>query len=67
MLAVRSEPSQHPGEPERLLTAGEVAEVLGVPRKRVYALPLPRYMLSEKCVRYRWSDLAAWLESRRVA
>jgi predicted DNA-binding transcriptional regulator AlpA len=56
-----------PAEPNRLLTADEVARVLGVRRKRVYSLPLPRIMLSEKCVRYRWSDLLAWLESRRVA
>jgi predicted DNA-binding transcriptional regulator AlpA len=56
-----------PAEQDRLLTADEVARVLGVHRKRVYALPLPRIMLSEKCVRYRWSDLVAWLESRRVA
>jgi len=54
-------------DPERLLTADEVAQVLGVHRKRVYALPLPRIMLSEKCVRYRWADLAVWLQSRRVA
>ena len=54
-------------EPERLLTAEEVARILGVHRKRVYALPLPRIMLSEKCVRYRWADLAGWLDSRRVA
>ena len=45
----------------------EVARILGVHRKRVYALPLPRIMLSEKCVRYRWADLAGWLDSRRVA
>ena len=56
-----------PGEPGRLLTADEVARLLGVTRKRVYALPLPRIMLSEKCVRYQSSDLLAWLESRRVA
>jgi predicted DNA-binding transcriptional regulator AlpA len=56
-----------PADPDRLLTAHEVARVLGVTRKRVYALPLPRIMLSEKCVRYRWSDLLSWLESRRVA
>jgi predicted DNA-binding transcriptional regulator AlpA len=56
-----------PAEPDRLLTADEVARVLGVHRKRVYALPLPRIMLSAKCVRYRWSDLLAWLETRRIA
>jgi predicted DNA-binding transcriptional regulator AlpA len=52
---------------ETLLTADEVARALSINRKRVYALPLPRIMLSEKCVRYRWSDVASWLESRRVA
>jgi predicted DNA-binding transcriptional regulator AlpA len=56
-----------PLEAPRLLTADEVARALGINRKRVYALPLPRIMLSEKCIRYRWADVAAWLESRRVA
>ncbi len=50
-----------------LLTADEVAHILGVGFKRVYELPIPRIHLSARSLRWRRADVAAWLESRRTA
>jgi predicted DNA-binding transcriptional regulator AlpA len=49
---------------EPLLTAAEVARILGVRPKRVYELGIPAVRLSEKCMRWRPSQVQAWLDSR---
>lgn len=49
---------------EPLLTAVEVGRILGVRSKRVYELGIPAVRLSEKCLRWRPSQVQAWLESR---
>ena len=49
---------------EPLLTAGEVGRILGVRSKRVYELGIPAVRLSEKCLRWRPSQVQAWLDSR---
>lgn len=51
---------------EPLLTAAEVAKVLGVRPKRVYELGIPAVRLSVKTLRWRLSDLEAWLDQRRA-
>jgi predicted DNA-binding transcriptional regulator AlpA len=60
-LAVVADPVE-PLEP--LLTAAEVARILGVRVKRVYELGVPAVRLSEKCLRWRPSAVQTWLESR---
>ena len=47
---------------EPLLTAAEVARILSVRPKRVYELGIPAVRLSEKCLRWRGSDVQAWLQ-----
>jgi predicted DNA-binding transcriptional regulator AlpA len=49
---------------EPLLTAADVARILGVRPKRVYELGIPAVRLSEKCLRWRGSDVQAWLQDR---
>ncbi len=51
---------------EPLLTAEEVAGILGVRTKRVYELGIPCLRLSARSIRYRPAAVAAWLESRRT-
>lgn len=59
---------RQPAEPsealEPLLTAAEVARLLGVRPKRVYELGIPAVRLSEKTLRWRRSAVLSWLESR---
>jgi len=50
---------------ERLLTATEVAAVLGVRPKRVYELGIPCVRLSARSLRWERSALARWIEGRR--
>jgi predicted DNA-binding transcriptional regulator AlpA len=50
---------------EPLLTAVEVGRILGVRPKRVYELGIPAVRISVKALRWRRSDLEAWLEQRR--
>ena len=52
---------------ERLLTAAQVAQVLGIRPKAVYELDIPRVELSPRRYRWRLSDLNAWIEARRRA
>jgi predicted DNA-binding transcriptional regulator AlpA len=47
-----------------LLTAAEVGRILGVRSKRVYELGIPAVRLSQKCLRWRPSEVEAWLQSR---
>lgn len=50
-----------------LLTAQQVAQVLGVGRKRVYELGIPAVHISRKSLRWRRVDLEMWIETRRGA
>lgn len=52
-------------ESERLLTATEVAAILGVRPKRVYELGIPCVRLSARSLRWERSALARWIEGRR--
>ncbi len=49
---------------ESLLTAAEVARILGVRTKRVYELGIPAVRLSEKCLRWRRAVLQIWIDQR---
>lgn len=51
-------------DPEPLLTAEEVADVLQVPRKAVYDLPIRRVRVSRNRVRWRPEDVRAFIERR---
>lgn len=52
---------------EPLLTAADVAKVLGVRSKRVYELGIPAVKLSDRALRWRPSQLAAWIHERESA
>ena len=62
-------PGQSPADLalEPLLTAADVAEVLGVRPKRVYELGIPAVKLSDRALRWRPSQLAAWIHERESA
>jgi excisionase family DNA binding protein len=55
---------------DRLLTTGEVGEMLGLSSEAVLrrwrAGELPGFRLSSKVLRFRESEVLAWLEARRV-
>jgi len=55
---------------DRLLTTGEVGEMLGLSSEAVLrrwrAGELPGFRLSSKVLRFRESEVIAWLEARRV-
>ena len=52
----------------RLLTAEQVAEILAVPRTRVWAMSrrgeIPTVRLGPREVRYREQDVESWIERR---
>jgi predicted DNA-binding transcriptional regulator AlpA len=50
---------------DRLLTAVQVAEPLGVRPKRVYELDIPGVRLSTRCIRWRLSDVDRWIDRHR--
>ena len=50
--------------PEPLLTATEVARIVGVSTKRIYELGIPAVRISDRALRWRPSTVAAWIESR---
>jgi predicted DNA-binding transcriptional regulator AlpA len=52
---------------EPLLTAEQVAQILGVRPKRVYELTIPRVCLSERAFRWRRSAVLRWIEERERA
>lgn len=52
---------------ERLWTAGDVAHLLRISRKKVYGLPIPKVEISPRRVRYTASDVRAFIRKRRVA
>ena len=49
---------------EPLLTAEEVGGILRVPAKSVYELPLPRIRLGTRRIRWRPSDVRAFIDRR---
>lgn len=51
--------------PDPLLTAKEVAIILGVRPKRVYELGIPAIRISPRTLRWRRSDVEEWIENRR--
>lgn len=51
-------------DPEPLLTAEEVGEILQVPTKSVYDLPIQRVRVSKGRVRWRPADVRAFIERR---
>lgn len=61
--------SAQPSAVERLLTARELAELLGVSAGTVLdwfeAGRLPGFKLNGRAVRFRWSEIEAWLEAQR--
>jgi predicted DNA-binding transcriptional regulator AlpA len=60
-------PADVPGLPERLLTAREVAAIVGVSPKRVYELGIPAVHISDRSLRWRPSTVAAWIAEREAA
>jgi predicted DNA-binding transcriptional regulator AlpA len=61
--ATRGGPAQLELEP--LLTAAEVARLLGVRPKRVYELGIPAVRISERSLRWARPDVAAWIAERK--
>lgn len=61
-LSVVGPPTDDP-----LLTAVEVAAILGVRAKRVYELGIPAVRISPRTLRWQRSDLLAWIAKRRTA
>jgi predicted DNA-binding transcriptional regulator AlpA len=53
-----------PAEPEPLLTAAQVARIVGVSTKRAYELGIPAVRISERSLRWRPSTVAAWIAQR---
>lgn len=51
-------------DPEPLLTAKEVSEILKVPRKSVYELPIPRVRVGKRRVRWRPEAIRKFIEKR---
>jgi excisionase family DNA binding protein len=56
---------------QRLLTAGDVAAILDVPRSLVYALArrgeLPAIRVGERYVRFRVEAIERWIEGREAS
>ncbi len=50
--------------PDPLLTAKDVAAILGVRPKRVYELGIPAVRISPKTLRWRFSAVEKWLSER---
>lgn len=51
-------------DPEPLLTAAEVGEILQVPTKSVYELPIQRVRISQARVRWRPEDVREFVRRR---
>ncbi len=52
---------------DSLLTAKEVAVILGVRPKRVYELGIPAVRVSARTLRWRPCDVVEWIGKRRCA
>ena len=67
-LTMKLDRLEHPvragSEEERLLTAREVASILSVPLSSVYSLPIPRVQVGPRRIRWRMSDVNAFVSSR---
>jgi excisionase family DNA binding protein len=59
------------GRPDRLLSADDVAELLGVPRSFVYALArrggIPAVRLGDRYVRFRAAAIEGWIAEQEHA
>lgn len=62
--SVRSEYVGDGWDPEPLLTAEELAEILQVPKKSVYDLPIPRVRIGERRIRWRPADVREHIQRR---
>lgn len=51
---------------EPLLTVREVGEMLSVPWKSVYDLPLPRVRITRRRIRWRPADVREFIDRRRT-
>ena len=55
------------GPPESLASCAQVAEFLGVPQQTLANWRArsvgPKYLKVGRYVRYRWSDISAWLDT----
>jgi len=51
-------------DPEPLLTAEEVGNILQVPTKSVYELSLPRVRIGQRRIRWRPEDVRAFIDRR---
>lgn len=56
---------------DALITAHIVAKRLGVKRGEVYewlrtANPIPAYRVGKSALKFRWREVMAWLEARKV-
>lgn len=51
-------------DPEPLLKAKQVGEILQVPEKSVYDLAIPRVWISNRRLRWRPTDVQAFIEKR---
>ena len=49
--------------PPMLLTAAQVGRLLNVRAKRVYELGIPQVHLSRRSIRWRTSDVVAWIDN----
>lgn len=56
-----------PTDSDRLLTAKDVAVILRMPTKKVYALAIPRVSVTTRRIRYLESDVRAYIRRRRTA
>ena len=65
MTALRLEPRATAGV-EHLLTAKQVAEILGIRDKRVYELGIPAVYISERQRRWRPEVVQRWIEEREA-
>jgi excisionase family DNA binding protein len=65
-----SAPEEEGARVQRLLTADDVALVLGVPKSLIYALvrrgELPAIRVGERYVRFRADAISRWIENREA-
>lgn len=66
-MSLHITPAAPPNLPERLLTARQVAAIVGVSPKRLYELGIPAVHISDRSLRWRPSTVAAWIAQREAA
>jgi predicted DNA-binding transcriptional regulator AlpA len=52
---------------EPLLTAAQVAAIVGVSPKRLYELGIPAVRISERALRWRRATVLSWIASRETS